>query len=341
VARPSPKERADRDGNHNGEGKAMLNGLDLFSGIGGIALALRPWVRTIAYVEIDRYAQAVLRTRISAGDLDDAPIWDDVTTFDPRPWAGAVDIISGGFPCQDISVAGRGAGLGGERSGLFFEIVRLARALRPRFIFLENVPALVGRGGWDVAGALTALGDDARWGVLSAHDVGAPHLRERWWCVAHRDRRGFEERAEFHGGSVPDSTDGYPRGQHADRRGHALAHADGLGRGEGRAGERTRTGPTEAERGSRTLPQPEGAGLPHGRQAGEPQDAREDFGRAAFAGLERRGGAWWAVEPDVGRMAHGISARVDRLRGLGNAVVPLAAREAFARLMGFEEAWTP
>ena len=174
-----------------------MNGLDLFSGIGGIALALRPWVRVRCYVEIDRYCQAVLMSRMRDGQIDDAPIWDDVRTFEPEPWGGRdgrpyqgqfgypIDIISGGFPCQDISVAGRGAGLGGERSGLFFEIVRLARALRPRFIFLENVPAIVGRGGWEVIGALAALGYDARWGVLSAFDVGAPHLRERWWCLAY------------------------------------------------------------------------------------------------------------------------------------------------------------
>ena len=119
----------------------MLNGLDLFSGIGGLSVALSPWAKPIAYCENDRYCQAVLLSRMSDGQIETAPIWDDITTLVsgmlPR---NGIDIIYAGFPCQDISVAGTGKGLGGERSGLFFEIVRLASELRPRFVFLENVP---------------------------------------------------------------------------------------------------------------------------------------------------------------------------------------------------------
>ena len=167
----------------------MLNGLDLFSGIGGISLALSPWVRTVCYVENDQYCQGVLRSRIRDGDLEAAPIWDDVTTFEPGPWVGEIDIISGGFPCQDISLAGNGAGLEGERSGLFWEIMRLAEEIKPTFIFLENVPAICTRGGPEVIEALASLGYDSRWGVLSTYDVGAPHQRDRWWCLAHTDQQ--------------------------------------------------------------------------------------------------------------------------------------------------------
>lgn len=113
----------------------MLNGLDLFSGIGGLTIALEPWVRPIAYCENDRYAQSVLLSRMRSGEIATAPIWDDVRTLRGDLFRDGVDIISGGFPCQDISVAGTGKGLAGERSGLFFEIVRLARELRPKFIF--------------------------------------------------------------------------------------------------------------------------------------------------------------------------------------------------------------
>ncbi len=162
----------------------MLNGLDLFSGIGGISLALSEWVKTVAYCEQDRYAQAVLLSRMSSGDIDRAPIWDDVKTLAaeilPR-----IDIISGGFPCQDISVAGLGKGLGGERSGLFFEIVRLCRDLRPRFIFLENVPAITIRGLDRVCLELTSLGYDCRWTIVSAAEMGAVHIRHRWFLLAH------------------------------------------------------------------------------------------------------------------------------------------------------------
>lgn len=170
-------------------GLKVLNGLDLFSGIGGIGLALSPWVRTVAYCEQDRYAQAVLMSRMRAGDIDRAPIWDDVRTLRGDMLDG-IDIIFGGFPCQDISVAGTGKGLEGKRSGLFFEIMRLVDEVRPAFVFLENVPAIRTRGLNRVLYEFTARGYDCRWTVLSAASVGAPHLRERWFLLAHADNGG-------------------------------------------------------------------------------------------------------------------------------------------------------
>lgn len=160
-----------------------LNGLDLFSGIGGISLALRPWVRPVAYCEIDRYCQGVLLSRMRSGDIVSAPIWDDVRTLEKK-MLPKIEIIYGGFPCQDISVAGRGAGLGGERSGLVREVFRLVSELRPSFVFLENVPAIRTRGADVVTGELARLGYDSRWTVVSAQEVGAPHLRKRWFCLA-------------------------------------------------------------------------------------------------------------------------------------------------------------
>lgn len=173
----------------------MLNGLDLFSGIGGLTLALAPWVRPIAYCEVDRYCQAVLLSRMRDGSIPRAPIWDDVTTLVPEllPREG-VDIIYGGFPCQDISIASpTKEGLAGKRSGLFFEIERLVCDLRPEFVFLENVSAIAFRGLDRVAGAMAALGYDCRWDMLRASDVGAPHRRERWWLLAHTNGEGLPE----------------------------------------------------------------------------------------------------------------------------------------------------
>jgi DNA (cytosine-5)-methyltransferase 1 len=161
-----------------------INGLDLFSGIGGIALALHPWVQTVAYCEIEKYPQKVLLKNMENGNLDPAPIYPDVTTLKGKDLEHRIDIITGGFPCQDISVAGHGAGLAGERSGLFFEIVRLACELSPRYIFLENVPAITRRGGTAVVAELTKIGYDCRWTTLSAKAVGANHRRERWWLLA-------------------------------------------------------------------------------------------------------------------------------------------------------------
>lgn len=163
---------------------AVLNGLDLFSGIGGLTLALAPWVRPIAYCENDRYAQSVLLSRMHDGLIPGCPIWDDVRTLRADALPVVPDIVYGGFPCQDISVAGRGAGLGGERSGLVSEVFRLVGELRPGFVFLENVPAIRTRGADVVTGELARLGYDARWTVVSAEEVGAPHLRKRWFCLA-------------------------------------------------------------------------------------------------------------------------------------------------------------
>lgn len=168
-----------------------------FSGIGGISFALKPWVRTIAYCEQDRYSQAVLLSRMWNGELCHAPIWDDVQTLRGDSLGGWVDIIFGGFPCQDISVAGGGAGLEGERSGLFLHVARLAEEIRPAFIFLENVPAIRTRGLSVVCDELARLGFDIRWTTVSAAEVGAVHIRKRWFLLAHSNKvRLREERGQ-------------------------------------------------------------------------------------------------------------------------------------------------
>jgi DNA (cytosine-5)-methyltransferase 1 len=261
-----------------------VNGLDLFSGIGGISLALRPWVRTVAYCEQDRYAQGVLLSRMSEGKLCMAPIWDDVTTLNGS-MLPEIDIIFGGFPCQDISVAGRGEGLAGERSGLFFEIVRLAEEIKPTFIFLENVPAIRTRGLSTVGESLDSLGYDCRWTTLSAEEVGAPHLRNRWFLLAKNQDPATMQRTEIERGESDRDTERSKEMAHTNGHALRLKHRGSSGTG--------------------------------GKKENEP------FGRS-----------WWSTEPNVGRMAHGIPNRVDRLRCLGNSVVPLQAREAFKELAG-------
>ena len=171
-----------------------MYGLDLFSGIGGITKALEGYVEPVAYCENDRYCQAVLLSRMASGQLQPAPIWDDVLTLRGDMLPHPIEIIYGGFPCQDISVAGRGAGLAGERSGLFFEIIRLVGEIRPRFVFLENSPAIRTRGADIVAAKMAGLGYDCRWNMLSASDVGAHHFRRRWFLLAHSNSERLEER---------------------------------------------------------------------------------------------------------------------------------------------------
>ena len=172
--------------------------LALFAGAGGGILGglLLGW-RTVCAVEIDPYARSVLLARQNDGTLAPFPVWDDIRTFDGKPWRGVVDVVSGGFPCQDISIAGKGAGLAGERSGLWAEMARIIREVQPRFAFVENSPMFTSRGLGRVLGDLAEMGFDAQWGVLGADDVGAPHIRKRIWILANADMRRW--RSDFAG----------------------------------------------------------------------------------------------------------------------------------------------
>jgi DNA (cytosine-5)-methyltransferase 1 len=255
----------------------------LFAGIGGFDLGFeRAGIETVWQVEIDRYCRQVLRKNFPRSKR-----YRDVRRVGKRnlPW---VDVISGGFPCQDISQAGKRAGIEGSRSGLWREMARIIGELRPRFAVVENVAALLGRGMGRVLGDLAEIGYDAEWQCIRASDVGAPHRRERIWIVA--DAAGARR-----GGRT---------GQEQPVCGRASLSARPSGCGDV---------------GDATI-----AGLPHGTifAVGEPgEDAQ----------LERPD--WWTVEPDVGRVAHGIPARVDRLKGLGNAIVPQIAEWIGKRLM--------
>ena len=165
--------------------KTQLNELALFAGAGGGILGghLLGW-RTVCAVEWDAYAASVLVARQNDGCLPPFPIWDDVQTFDGRPWRGRVDVVSGGFPCQDISCAGKGAGIEGERSSMWKHMARIIGEVRPRYAFVENSPMLVGRGLATVLSDLAEMGYDAEWGIVGAHHVSAPHKRDRIWVMA-------------------------------------------------------------------------------------------------------------------------------------------------------------
>lgn len=223
----------------------------LFAGIGGFDLGFeRAGLVCKWQVEIDPFAQKVL-----AKHWPDVRRHDDVRTFPPTntdEWR--VDVICGGFPCQDISLAGKGAGLDGERSGLWSEYARIVRTVRPKFVVVENVPALLVRGFGAVLGELAASGYDATWTCISAADIGAAQPRDRVWMVAHSP------------------------GEH---------------------------------------------GVANGTIFRRQKPARM--------------GTWWASEPGVVRVADGVPNRVDRLRGLGNAVVPQVAEFIGRRLMAAQQ----
>ncbi len=290
-----------------------MNGLDLFSGIGGISLALDPWVRTVAYCENDRFAQAVLLSRMSDRTLHFAPIWDDVRTLGADQFSVPIDIISGGFPCQDISSAGRGAGLAGERSGLFFEIIRLVDELRPQFVFLENVAAITFRGLDRVISEFTAIGYDCRWTIISASELGACHLRKRWFLLAYSARERFAKAGEFRCDEPAQRpTCGSENAAHAN--GHALR--------------------LQSVRLSECSSQDVA-----GHDGVSPSDSDADG--PGLEGIWRRSELsrpavynGWVSQPTIRGGNNGIQNRVDRLRCLGNSVVPAQAREAFERLSG-------
>jgi DNA (cytosine-5)-methyltransferase 1 len=167
-----------------------MNELALFAGAGGGILGgkLLGW-RTVCAVEYDADQRDVLLQRQADGCLDHFPIWDDVRTFDGKPWRGHVDVVSGGFPCTDISRANANAtGIGGEKSGLWGDMARIIGEVRPSFAFVENSPMLVGRGLTRVISDLAEMGYDARWCVLGANHAGSATERERIWIVAYAMR---------------------------------------------------------------------------------------------------------------------------------------------------------
>jgi len=163
---------------------AKLRTLDLFAGIGGFSLGLERTggFETVAFCEIEPFPQKVLRKH-----WPEVPIYDDVTTLEHR---GSVDLVTAGFPCQDVSLAGKCAGLAGERTGLFWHILRTVRLVGRPKLLLENVAALLDRGMGEVLGALAEVGYDAEWNCIPAHAVGAPHERDRLWIVADASETG-------------------------------------------------------------------------------------------------------------------------------------------------------
>jgi DNA (cytosine-5)-methyltransferase 1 len=291
--------------------RGMLNGLDLFSGIGGLSLALNKWVKPIAYCEIDPFCQGVLLSHMSRLSLPTAPLWDDVKTLDGGELRGSVDIVYGGFPCQDISIAGAGQGLEGKRSGLFYEIVRLAKEIRPKYVFLENVPAITSRGGVEVVREIAELGYDARWCIISAASVGAKHRRERWFLLAHA----------YNNGSLADPNRGSPRKRFAQGK-EPYESSENIGETKRAIGLSRDVANTQSER-SQEIGQSQRQASQHAFsddsiEYGSPDQEPENK-------LELAG------------MANDVPHRTHRIRALGNAVVPRQAEKAFKILMGIED----
>ena len=318
--------------------------MHLFAGVGGGLLCDRILGHDpIIAVEWDRYACQVLRERAADGWFPNLSVWEgDVRLFDPSEYAGQVDCIHAGFPCQDISVAGNQAGLGeGTRSGLYREVLRIAGIVKPRQIFLENVSAILSNGLGTVLADLAAMGYDCRWICLRASDVGAPHHRDRWFALCDSEHVG-RNAAEVTGSSTQGSDGNEARAEQASEPtrpsdAEVLAYAGHAGicqRGQfGYAQSDVRHGSGIFCDGLSSSCNQEGKVLADSYSA---QREREQLTLRGFEEYPYPGGgSWWQLESDVGRVANGVPNRVGKLKGLGNAQVPIQCAVAW-RLLGGE-----
>lgn len=286
----------------------------LFSGIGGFDLGLERAGMLVRWqCEADAFCRQVL-----AKHWPGVPCFDDIITLANPP---AVDVLAGGFPCQDLSVAGKGAGLSGSRSGLWSEFARLIGEVGPRYVIVENVPTLKSRGLERVLGEMAALGYDAEWDCIPATAVGAPHRRDRIWIVAYPQREQLREQPRRRGGACWS----YPALTSVDGEARALADPQ-QPRLEG---QRPESGQSQVAQSG------------NGGALADADEQQPGFcGRFGESGEAESG--WhihqWLVEPDVGRVANGVPARVDRLRSLGNALVPQIAEWIGHRIVEYEAA---
>ena len=339
-----------------------MNELHLFAGTGGGILGGMLLGHTcVCAVEIEPYCRKVLLQRQRDGMLPKFPIWGDVRTFDGKPWRGKVDIICGGFPCQDISCAGKGAGIEGERSGLWSEFARIISEVRPRYAFVENSPMLAIRGLGRVLGDLSEIGYDARWCVMGADDVGAPHVRKRMWILAYA-RYGCGERnlrikgerlceQDAEGFGAPDSNQTLRPSEVSN----IVAYPELFGNGrreqfeksqqkEGNTSEVLSNSNEERPQGARSKFEPTGITRGCEEVLSNPQVPRQPSGPNRQAQVQfGRSCTWWdrdpadqdgAFESQLGRVADGVANRVDRLKAIGNGQVPLVAATAFKLLKG-------
>jgi DNA (cytosine-5)-methyltransferase 1 len=320
-----------------------LRALHLCSGYGGFELALRAFgAQTVAHVERDSYAACVLMERMAETRLDQAPIWDDLESFDGSAWRGRVDIVTAGFPCPDFSSAGLRGGVDGSH-WLWPSVARVVGNVGPEYVMLENVPGLVRLGGLTrVLSDLADLGFDAEWGLLSAADVGATHLRERFWLVAHRYVHRLTALPERYQSAE----------SHLEPCGRSLGYADRSGRPEvtrGLSGDEAQTqrhnNGHKPHRASETLADHDSVSRPsrHGPRSHEPESrSANDSVGCSFMGFppgpedHDRWDEWinqGGPQPVVRRITDGPPGGLaDALHLGGNGLVPQCAEHAIRQL---------
>lgn len=282
-----------------------MNELALFAGAGGGILGgkLLGW-NCVCAVEIEEYPRSVLIRRQRDGVLGKFPIWDDIRTFDGKPWRGKIDIITGGFPCQDISIAGKGTGIEGERSGLWGEMARVICEVRPRFALVENSPMLTSRGLGRVLGDLAEMGYDAKWAVLGADDVGAPHRRKRIWILAYTNSEMY--------GCVYRQNEILAAERPFNAQRNLISASREYARKDVASGKHPWWRIDPADVGNTEM----------SRQQSSLDRQREmQFGRAGSRN-QRQQEYKSPTESRLGRVAHRVADRVERIKSIGNGQVP-------------------
>lgn len=296
--------------------------LDLFSGIGGFALAAS-WVwgdehEIVGFCEIGSFCQKVLKKH-----WPKVPIYSDIKELRGNQF-DTIELVTGGFPCQPYSVAGKQQGKEDDRH-LWPEMFRVIRETRPRWVIAENVPGIVNMELDQVLFNLESEGYTWEAFIIPACAVDAPHKRDRVWVVAYN---GLPQPMEL-SGSIKTRGNGIGDGS------KAMADPES---------QRRRMGHSENQQSINRESNPnatdsQGPGLSNGRQSGIKTGKDEKNRRMAFPGFERCSGSWWAIEPGLGRVANGIPNRVDRLKSLGNAIVPQVAAIIMAGIKEVESAF--
>jgi len=327
--------------------------ISLCSGYGGIELGLRrviPHLRTVAYVEVEAFACTNLVAKIEAGRLDTAPIWTDIKTFNGQPFRDRIHLITGGYPCQPFSVAGKRQGAADPRH-LWPYIERIIEAVRPVWCFFENVSGHLTIGFPEVYRSLRNLGYKVEAGLFTAAEVGAPHRRERLFILAYsrcNQQRGSSRNSEKENGSAQKT-------QQTDRRDPQSSPSRELADTTQQSGDRIRTtrpaGGNEHTNGC----WPARPGQPQyewerprvvvntksKRNRRRPQEVQQENGgqKSKLCGdIKSPSETTGQAKSRLGRAAYGLNSRVDRLRLLGNGVVPASAEKAFVSLMGLFKA---
>lgn len=275
--------------------------LDTFAGIGGFSYAAHELVggfETTQFVEIDPFCQKVLKKHFPK-----VPCHDDIKTFTAYP--GQYDVITGGFPCQDISVAGRREGITDQsRSGLFYELIRVIRLVRPKFVVMENVAAILNNGLDIVLGELSEAGYDAEWSIISASSLGASHRRSRWWCVAYTNDYGSSSSSI---NEVNDETDSSSQ------------------KGQNQVSKSSRSSESSNGRIVRSFEGNVTDSNSEGLQRKILSKMESGIWSAKHTGRLDPNWRSYVSKPILPRGSYGLSNRVDRTKALGNSIVPAVA----------------